>query len=124
LRTEEAGVLGCAGPHAPGDIMLLPAAGYGDITHTMAHAPGLIEKPDPRYGVWGGSEGTHQHLPSVDHSEGTIMPAFIMAGPGVKAGVRREKPIYLRDIAPTLAHLVGIPCPANADGRVLTDLLN
>ena len=124
LRTEEAGVLGCAGPHAPGDIMLLPAAGYGENTHYVAAAgDDLIEKPDPRYGVWGGSEGTHQHLPSVDFSEGAIMPAFVMAGPGVKKGVRRQQPIYLRDIAPTLAHLVGIPCPANADGRILWDLL-
>ena len=124
MRTEEAGLLGCAGPHAPGDIMLLPAPGYGDNTH---YVPGLrgevIEKPDPRYGVWGGSEGSHQHLPSVDYSEGTIMPAFIMAGPGIKRGVRREQPIYLRDIAPTLAHLVGIGCPADADGRILRDLL-
>ncbi len=123
LRTEEAGVLGCAGPHAPGDIMLLPAAGYAEDTHYQPGAESLIVKPDPRFGVWGGSEGTHGHLPSVDYSAGAIMPAFIMAGPGVKAGVRREQPIYLRDIAPTLAHLVGIPCPKDADGRVLRDLL-
>ena len=123
LRTEEAGLLGCAGPHAPGDMMLLPAAGYGDNTHYVPGEDGLIQKPDPRYGVWGGSEGSHQHLPSVDYSEGTIMPAFVMAGPGVKKGVRRAQPIYLRDIAPTLAHLVGIPCPADADGRILRDLL-
>ena len=124
LRTEEAGVLGCAGPHAPGDLMLLPAAGYGENAHyDSAAGDSVIERPDPRYGVWGGSEGTHQHLPSVEFSEGTIMPAFTMAGPGVRKAVRREQPVYLRDIAPTLAHLVGIPCPANADGRILWDLL-
>lgn len=47
----------------------------------------------------------------------------IMAGPGVKRGVERDRPIHLTDVAPTVAHIAGLPRPAQADGTVLYDIL-
>jgi len=80
----------------------------------------LIVEPDPQFGVWGGAEGTHgEQLPSVDFSLGTIQAVFVLRGPGVKKGFRAKKPIFLRDVAPTLSHLLGIPMPKDAEGRIL-----
>jgi arylsulfatase A-like enzyme len=124
LRNHEALALGFGGERAPGDLLVVAAPGY---TENVRYNPGApadhVTLPDPRYGVWGGSEGTHHHLPSVDWSEGAIMSTLIMAGPGVKKGLRRARPVFLRDVAPTLAHLLGIPCPKHADGAVLYDIL-
>jgi len=47
---------------------------------------------------------------------------FIISGPGVKKD-RRIKAIQLADIAPTLAYLLGIPNPANAEGRIISEAL-
>jgi len=124
LRREEAGVIGLGTEKVHGDLIVFPAPGYTENLRYEASAPetGII-LPDPKYGAWPGSEGTHAHLPSVDYSEGSITSSFIMAGPGVRRGVRRDKPIFLRDVTPTMAHLLGIPCPRNSDGAVLHDLL-
>ena len=50
-----------------------------------------------------------------------------MAGPGVRRGhVRNEAalgPARLVDLAPTVAHLLDIPAPAQSQGQVLWDLL-
>ncbi|NOZ21878.1 MAG: hypothetical protein GXP25_12420, partial [Planctomycetes bacterium] len=116
--------LGFGGEKVPADLIAIAAPGYTENMRYNAEAPDdHITRPDPKYGVWGGQEGTHHHLPSVDWSEGTIMSSFIIAGPGVKKGLRREKPVFLRDVAPTMAHLLGIPCPKDADGSVLYDIL-
>jgi hypothetical protein len=52
---------------------------------------------------------------------------LLMAGPGVRAGhVRNEAalgPARLVDLAPTVAHLLDIPAPAQSQGQVLWDLL-
>ena len=72
----------------------------------------------------GGVTGTHgPYLPSTRFSEGSLEGIFIARGGGFKRGVWRERPISLADVAPTLCHLWGIPGPAQAEGRVLTDLL-
>ncbi len=45
---------------------------------------------------------------------------FIARGPGILAGQRIDA--GLMDIAPTVVHLMGLPVPAETDGRVLTPL--
>jgi len=123
LRKEEAGLIGLAGENIPGDIVVICAPGYGEEPGFWLKAPEhFIVSPDPRYGVWGGNEGMHSQLPSAEVSEGTIKAAFIISGPGIKKNHRRPKPIFLRDVAPTIAHLMGIPIPKDADGRVLFDI--
>ncbi|MGE5552522.1 MAG: alkaline phosphatase family protein [Betaproteobacteria bacterium] len=46
-----------------------------------------------------------------------------LAGPGVKKGVRIETPVSAVDLAPTLAHLMNLPAPAGAQGRVLVEAM-
>ncbi len=47
---------------------------------------------------------------------------LILWGPGVRPGLHPQ-PVDPRDLAPTLAKLLGIPAPALAQGRVLTEAL-
>jgi len=57
--------------------------------------------------------GAHLTLPTVPEMHATV----ILAGPGVRR-LRPERPIELIDLAPTLARLLGIPTPRDAEGRV------
>lgn len=47
---------------------------------------------------------------------------FIAWGPGIPAG--KQMDAGLMDIAPTVLHLLGVPVPEEADGRVLLDLFS
>jgi predicted AlkP superfamily pyrophosphatase or phosphodiesterase len=58
--------------------------------------------------------GTHGFAPDVAE----MNSSFFIAGPGIAAG-RDLGQIDMRDIAPTLAKLIGVPLPS-ADGRSLT----
>jgi arylsulfatase A-like enzyme len=54
-----------------------------------------------------------------DHRpEGTL----IMAGPPVRSG-HQVAEAALADVAPTVLHLLGLPLPADLDGRVITEAL-
>ncbi|MDI6871077.1 MAG: alkaline phosphatase family protein [Bacillota bacterium] len=46
-----------------------------------------------------------------------------LAGPGIRKGVIIDTPVYAVDLAPTLAHLLNLPAPAGAQGRVLVEAL-
>src|SRR4051812_17687280 len=58
--------------------------------------------------------------PTGDHRmEGVL----IAAGPPFRPGATPERADLL-DIAPTILHLLGVPVPADMDGRVLTEILD
>jgi len=62
-------------------------------------------------------------LPSVDMGKhGTIKSMFIAHGPKIRKGYSREKPIHMTDIAPTIAHILGIEPPKNSEGAILHDI--
>ena len=46
---------------------------------------------------------------------------FILSGPGIRSGYRRQQPTLITSVAPTLATAAGIPVPRDADGSVLRD---
>jgi arylsulfatase A-like enzyme len=46
---------------------------------------------------------------------------LIASGPAVRTGASLDK-ANLLDIAPTVLHLLGVPVPADLDGRVLSEL--
>jgi hypothetical protein len=48
---------------------------------------------------------------------------LIAAGPAFRAGASPHQADLL-DIAPTVLHLLGVPIPADMDGRILTELLD
>ncbi len=76
-------------------------------------------KPDTRIGDGGGwrvvhdapAQGTHGQLPTREE----MSASFIVAGPGVPSG-RDLGRIDMRDVAPTLARLIGVTLPG-AEGK-------
>ena len=49
---------------------------------------------------------------------------LIASGPAVKAGAGLDPSANLLDIAPTILHLLGVPIPADMDGRYLAELFD
>lgn len=120
LRREEASLIGLGGERV-GDVVLALRAGYEEQGYA-AGAQSLIAIPS--IGKWGAAGGTHgTSHPASEYSLGDIKAFFLVAGPGVRHGLRLPYPIYLRDVAPTAAHLIGMAAPANANGRVVREAL-
>jgi predicted AlkP superfamily pyrophosphatase or phosphodiesterase len=71
---------------------------------------GALEGPALRSTAGGGTHGLSRDFPEMDAS-------FFIAGPGVPPGKIADR-IDMRDIAPTLAHLLGVSLPA-AEGKNL-----
>lgn len=106
--TDEARNLGIGGPRA-GDL-------YLDL------APGLYFDPklDARAPTSPMEAGRAGHVYDPRRPDMHAIMGF--AGPGVKGGVALG-PVRNSDLAPTVCKLLGIPAPAQATGRVLTEAL-
>ena len=59
-------------------------------------------------------QGTHASLSRYD-----LHNTLVAAGPDFQKGWRDEMPTGNVDLAPTIAHLLGLPHPPKMDGRVL-----
>lgn len=64
-----------------------------------------------------------RHLPAVSLGIGGQHTTFIISGAGVRNGVALQGQARSVDIAPTLAYLLGVPQPRDAEGRVLMEAL-
>ncbi len=110
-----------------GDIIICPRPGYSlarkPASKLSLRVKGYIGLPDPRYGMWGGAESIHEGLPSARLSIGTNMAMFVMCGPGIKRGYKCRRPIWLKDVTPTIAYLLGLSIPTGANGRILYEIL-
>lgn len=63
-----------------------------------------------------------------EHRHGEAIPAdmtipWILSGPGVRRGCQIVEPVSILDSAPTLAHLLGLPIPAEWQGQVVREAL-
>ncbi len=63
------------------------------------------------------------YLPTARYKEFMNSAMTFFHGAGIRKGYRRGWPIRLKDIAPTLAHLLGLEGPAQAEGAILWDML-
>lgn len=97
MRNEDAKVLGSFGDKV-GDIVYAWRPGYDHDNH-----------------------GTT--LSTAKSGIGSMGAILIMAGPGIKKGHRIESVRWLIDVAPTIAHLIDVPVPRNADGSIIYDIL-
>jgi arylsulfatase A-like enzyme len=100
---------GIGGPRG-GDLYFDPAPGL----YPAQLPTDRVVAPLPA--AWGA--GMH----GFDPERRTMHAIFIVAGPGVAAGTALP-PIRQIDVAPTLAHLIGIPAPAQAVGHLIGDAL-
>lgn len=91
-------------------------AGFPDAAFVVAVRPPyrLGNKLQGPVTVQARPAGTHGYMPDVREMESS----FFIAGPGVRAGLDLGR-IDMRDIAPTLASLLGVPF-SSAEGHRLT----
>ncbi|HHW10407.1 MAG TPA: hypothetical protein GXX29_10570 [Firmicutes bacterium] len=87
---------------------------YRDHTERFMPNPELFE----RSALTRNFTGAHLTLPTIAE----MHAALIVAGPGVPC-TRRRHPLQIIDIAPTLAYLLGIPCPKDAEGNIVWDMV-
>jgi arylsulfatase A-like enzyme len=78
--------------------------------------PSVVRKP---HEAFRGAANHHPFLHSPKFDIGSMRAVTIFSGPGIRKGVEGTRPINLVDIAPTVAHALGIPPPAQTEGRVL-----
>lgn len=98
VRREELDRLG-AYPGALCAVDALPGYGFSDDFE----GPSVFDLPSAR-----GDHGFHPRHPEMN-------AGLLLAGPGVEVGLRLGTP-SLRDIAPTLASMLGIPAPYSGAG--------
>jgi len=127
LRKEDAEYLGQNGERV-GDIVYFLKPPYqifdGKVTQLNAvrKIKSLYEKP----AVYDSQVcfGAHAYfLPDETHGEYSISVPMIFSGPGIKKGAKLNEIVNLINIAPTLSHLLDMPKPENAQGRILTEIL-
>jgi predicted AlkP superfamily phosphohydrolase/phosphomutase len=125
LKKEEAAFLGQHGDRV-GDIVYTLNPKYNDETAWIL-TKGLPVIEDPPYeseeGIYPFAGVHHTYLPSSRQNLGTMKAILFIKGPGVKKGYRRKVPARTIDVTPTVAYLVGIDSPRNAEGLVLYDIV-
>lgn len=130
VRKEEAGTLGVfenQGFDRVGDVLfalrpqymanpfVYPAAvRYRDNTERVIPNP---EGYEPAM-LHRNFTGVHLSLPAIRE----MHAAVLLAGEGVPV-MRRRDPMNVVDLAPTLAHLLGLPTPRDAEGNVLKEII-
>jgi len=120
LTRDEAPMVGLVGPHI-GDLVFCYAGGY-----RWAGA-NVLKMGEERivFPCKGGNHGPM--IPTYETEVASVYAMLLMAGPGVRKGWREDASDKGRrrtmDVAPTLAHLLGIAPPAQNEGRVLHELL-
>lgn len=112
LPMEDAGRLAVGGDRV-GDIFLLPAKPHP--LATVSREEFWKSHTEEQTGTW-----DWPLMNAGSHSDDSY---FILSGPGVKSGFRRQRPTLITSVAPTLAAAWGIPAPADADGSVLWEFM-
>jgi predicted AlkP superfamily phosphohydrolase/phosphomutase len=118
LSNKDAEFLGLSGQRV-GDVVVAANAVYALDNRVRIKEP-LFE--DLKVGFRDASIHGSQ-LPSLDLGEnGTIKSIFIAHGPRIKKGYVRKKPINMVDVAPTVAHILGISAPKDSEGAIMHDI--
>ena len=123
VRKEDAEMLGQWGERV-GDVIYYLRPGYTDVDLDRDRARNLsVEELMNLKDVQPTREicAHHQFLPTTTYGGMAIRAVFIMKGPRVKKGYRRRTPIWQVDVTPTIAYALGIPEPAQSDGKVVCD---
>jgi hypothetical protein len=64
-----------------------------------------------------------QLLPAATVGGQTIKSLLIWHGPGIKAGATLDRTLWLTDVAPTIAHIMGWPALTEAEGGMIYQIL-
>ncbi|MHB1132701.1 MAG: alkaline phosphatase family protein [Chloroflexota bacterium] len=121
FRKEDAAFLGQWGD-AVGDVPYFMAARYADSEldyYKIDYDPYTT----PNAGPTDVGCAHHLYLPTAKHGIWRVGAMFFLSGPGVRQNYKRPHPITAVDVAPTLAHLIGIKPPAQCEGMIIADAL-
>ncbi len=106
------------------DVMIAgprsPAIVFGFVSHTNDHAP-LVSNPQQFAGST--VADTEALATSGGMSRREMQTIFYANGPSFAQGVRDIAPTGVLDVAPTIARVLGLPTLADANGRVIIELL-
>jgi len=125
LKKEDAKVLGHYGERVA-DVLYFFKPGYTD-------SPSIEPLPKVRFTeqemrmLISSRPGRGNHagfLPTAKLGGCSNQAIFIISGPEIKKNYKRSEPIWLLDVAPTLAYLLDIPTPAQSEGHILYDILS
>jgi len=113
LKREDAVMIGLWGEHV-GDIVFAYSLGF-----TWGHR----ELFEGTLRVGGANHGPQ--IPTAETELSSNYGTFIIAGPNIKKGYIRPVeflgPVYLVDIAPTIAYILNVNPPRHNQGRILYD---
>jgi hypothetical protein len=125
LRKEDAKMLGHWGERAS-DILYFFKPGY-TCDPGPVPLPEKMRYTDEEKKMMISSRpgrGNHSgYLPMAKLGGCSNEAILVISGPGVKKGYLRAEPVWLVDVAPTLAYLLDIPAPAQSEGHVLYDII-
>lgn len=120
LPREDASMIGLWGEHI-GDVCFVYGGGC------RWSGPEVLRMGEERvvFPCTGGNHGPM--IPTYETENASVMAAMVLGG----AGIRPQQPaprleqlrLCTTDVAPTLAHLLGIDVPAQSEGRVMHEFL-
>ncbi|MCL5076214.1 MAG: alkaline phosphatase family protein [Chloroflexi bacterium] len=76
---------------------------------------------ETRYGRMLGFHGAY--LPNAAICGSSVRAVLVMAGPGIRRGYCLPVPPWTVDVTPTMAYLLGVPAPAQAEGQIIANAL-
>jgi hypothetical protein len=81
---------------------------------------GDVSRPDPTIAAMIEQGSHHGHLPTDRLGLASNLSFLVLNGPGVRRK-HRGKPIWLTDVAPTMAYLLDLLLPAHSEGNIIAD---
>jgi arylsulfatase A-like enzyme len=134
LRKEDASFLGQWGDTV-GDVVFYLTPGYASSGTITSLGPLDSQAIEDQHFAWieegipsqyfAGMHGIHhQYLPNAEYGGCSNRAVFVLSGPGVRRGVRLRVPPWTPDVVPTLVHLLGMPLPAQAEGKIVAAALD
>ncbi len=120
LTREDAPMVGMWGDYI-GDIVFVYSGGY---TWSRGEVLRMGEER-VAFPCTGGNHGPM--VPTYETETTSVLAAMVIGGAGIKAGVTaprlEQSRLCTTDVAPTIAHLLGIEAPAQNEGRVMHEML-
>lgn len=117
LRRQDAPIAGYWGPFA-GDVQFIYHAGC--VWGALPEGKTIVRTTIP-------SVNHGPQMPTAQRGLASNMGMLALWGAGVRPGYRRDEatlgPPRMSDAAPTLAHLLGCPAPAQNEGAVLGEMI-